>query len=55
MNDVKTYKEEMFNKFVMNAEPIESFDKYVQTMKSMGIEEAIKVRQAALDRYLSRK
>ncbi|MGG1515711.1 extracellular solute-binding protein [Paenibacillus oryzisoli] len=55
MNDVKTYRDEMFNKFVMNAEPIENFDKYVQTMKSMGIEEAIKVRQAALDRYLSRK
>ncbi|CAI6079481.1 extracellular solute-binding protein [Cohnella sp. JJ-181] len=55
MNDVKTYRDEMFNKFVMGAEPIENFDKYVQTMKSMGIDEAIKVRQAALDRYLTRK
>ncbi|MFC0210994.1 extracellular solute-binding protein [Paenibacillus chartarius] len=55
MNDVKTYRDEMFNKFVMGAEPIENFDKFVQTMKSMGIEEAIKVRQAALDRYLNRK
>ncbi|OCT11242.1 ABC transporter substrate-binding protein [Paenibacillus pectinilyticus] len=55
MNDVKTYRDEMFNKFVMGAEPIENFDKYVQTMKSMGVEDAIKVRQAALDRFNSRK
>lgn len=55
MNDVKTYRDEMFNKFVMGAEPIENFDKYVQTMKSMGIEEAVKARQAALDRFNTRK
>ncbi|UKS25215.1 ABC transporter substrate-binding protein [Paenibacillus sp. HWE-109] len=55
MNDVKTYRDEMFNKFVMNAEPIENFDKYVQTMKGMGIEEAIKARQAGLDRFNTRK
>ncbi|GFZ90805.1 sugar ABC transporter permease [Paenibacillus marchantiophytorum] len=55
MNDVKTYRDEMFNKFVMNGEPIENFDKYVQTMKGMGIEEAIKARQAGLDRFNTRK
>ncbi|NQX64151.1 extracellular solute-binding protein [Paenibacillus qinlingensis] len=55
MNDVKTYRDEMFNKFVMGAEPIENFDKYVQTMKGMGVEEAIKARQAALDRFNTRK
>ncbi|MNI80286.1 hypothetical protein D3C73_1368070 [compost metagenome] len=52
---MKTYRDEMFNKFVMNVEPIENFDKYVQTLKSMGIDDAVKVRQAALDRFLSRK
>ncbi|MDF2659663.1 MAG: transporter substrate-binding protein [Paenibacillus sp.] len=55
MNDVKTYRDEMINKFIMGAEPIENFDKFVQTIKSMGIEEAIKARQAALDRFNNRK
>lgn len=55
MNDVTTYRDEMIGKFVMGAEPIENFDKFVATMKSMGIDEAIKARQAALDRYNSRK
>jgi len=55
MNDVKTYRDEMINKFVMGAEPIENFDKFVKTIKSMGIDEAINARQAALDRFNNRK
>ncbi|MFK7694544.1 extracellular solute-binding protein [Paenibacillus sp. HJGM_3] len=55
MNDVKTYRDEMINKFIMGAEPLENFDKFVSTIKSMGIDEAIKARQAALDRYNNRK
>ncbi|MEF3302350.1 extracellular solute-binding protein [Paenibacillus sp. GYB003] len=55
MNDVKTYRDEMINKFIMGSEPIENFDKFVQTIKSMGIDEAIKARQAALDRFNNRK
>lgn len=55
MNDVKTYRDEMINKFIMGAEPIENFDKFVKTINGMGISEAIKARQAALDRYNSRK
>lgn len=55
MADVKTYRDEMINKFIMGAEPIENFDKYVNTIKGMKIEEAIKAQQAALDRYNKRK
>lgn len=54
MTDINTYKDEMYNKFIMGAEPIENFDKYVKTMKSMGIDEAIKIQQAALERYNKR-
>ncbi|MEF2245987.1 MULTISPECIES: extracellular solute-binding protein [unclassified Paenibacillus] len=54
MNDVKTYRDEMTTKFIMGAESLDNFDKYVATMKSMGIEEAIKARQAALDRFNNR-
>lgn len=55
MNDVNTYFNETINKFVMGIEPLDNFDKFVGTLKSMGIEEAIKLRQAALDRYNKRQ
>jgi len=55
MNDIKTYRDEMFNKFIMGAEPIENFDKFVNVIKEMGIEEAISARQAALDRFNNRE
>lgn len=54
MNDVNTYFNETINKFVMGIEPLANFDKFVDTLKSMGIEEAIELRQAALERYQSR-
>ena len=53
-NDVESYRNEMFIKFVMGSEPIENFDKYVQRIKDMKIERAIKIRQDAMDRYLKR-
>lgn len=55
MTEVTTYVDEMFNKFVMGQEPIENFDKYVESIKKMGIDEATKIQQAALERFNSRK
>ncbi|XGA09378.1 hypothetical protein ABU162_16300 [Paenibacillus thiaminolyticus] len=54
MADIDTYKSEMFNKFVMGAEPLDRFDAYVETIQSMGIEQAIQIQQAALDRFNKR-
>lgn len=54
-NDINTYVNEMFDKFVMGAEPIDNFEKYVQTIKSMKIDDAVRMQQAALDRYNNRK
>ncbi|MDR6879368.1 extracellular solute-binding protein [Bacillus sp. 3255] len=54
MNDINTYKDEMFNKFIMGAEPLDNFDKYVKTIEGMGLQEAIKIQQAALERYNKR-
>jgi putative aldouronate transport system substrate-binding protein len=54
MNEVNTYVSEMFTKFIMGQEPLDNFDAFVDQMKKMNIEEAIELRQAALDRYNSR-
>lgn len=54
MNDVNTYAEEMVTKFIMGTEDLDQYDKFVETLKSFGIEEAISIQQAALDRYQNR-
>lgn len=54
MNDVNTFKDEMLLKFIMGIEPLENFDHYVDTLKGLGIEEAIQIQQAALERYNNR-
>lgn len=55
MNDVNTQFDEVFNRIIMGAESIDGYDKFISRIQSMGIEEAIKLKQAALDRYNSRK
>ncbi|WP_422656881.1 ABC transporter substrate-binding protein [Paenibacillus sp. EC2-1] len=54
MTDINTYKDEMYLKFVMGAEPLDNFDKYVKTIQSMGLEEALNIQQKALERYAKR-
>lgn len=54
MNDVKTYYAEMVTKFVMGTESLDKYDQFVKTIEGMGIEEAIRIQQDALDRYNER-
>ncbi|WP_072333861.1 MULTISPECIES: ABC transporter substrate-binding protein [unclassified Paenibacillus] len=54
MTDIETYRDEMMLKFIMGAEPLENFDKYVKKIQSMGIDDAVKIQQAALERYNKR-
>ncbi|MEK3722699.1 ABC transporter substrate-binding protein [Paenibacillus sp. FSL H8-0034] len=54
MNDIRTYTDEMLNKFIMGAEPMDNYDNFVKKLKSLNIDEAIKIQQAALDRYNKR-
>lgn len=54
MGDLETYFDEMFVRFIMNAEPLDNFDQFVETLHSMGIERAIDLQQDALDRYNAR-
>lgn len=55
MNEINTYNNEMMLKFIMGIEPLSNFDNFKQKLKSLGIEDAIKLEQAALDRYNARK
>lgn len=54
MGDVNTYFAEMFVKFIMGVEPMDNFDKFVETLRKLGIEEAIAIQQAILDRFNQR-
>ena len=54
MGDITTYAEEMTTKFILGREPLDNWDNYVQTLKRMGADDAIALKQAALDRFLNR-
>lgn len=54
MNEINTYVDEMFLKFVMGQEPIEKFDGYVEQIRKMKIDEALTIQQSALERYNKR-
>ncbi len=54
MNDIETYRSEMVIRFILGTEPIENYDDFVDTIKSMNIEKAIEIQQAALDRFNAR-
>ena len=54
MGDLDTYVSEMTTKFILGDEPLDNYDAFVETMKSMGVEDAIALYQAALDRWNAR-
>lgn len=54
MADIDTYCEEMYLKFILGSESLDKFDAYVQHIKEMGIDEAIKIQQDAVGRYNQR-
>lgn len=50
-NEIFTYVDEMLFKFVMGAEPLSNFDKYIEQIKKMNVDKAIKIREDALVRF----
>ncbi len=54
MNEVTKYRDQMIVKFINGIEPIENFDKYVSTMKQLGVDRAMEIQTAALKRYNNR-
>ncbi|MDR1559259.1 MAG: extracellular solute-binding protein, partial [Clostridiales bacterium] len=55
MNEVNTYVDEMFVRYIMGQDGVDDFDAFRQNLSNMGIEEAVSITQAALDRYNARK
>lgn len=55
MGDINTYVNEMNLKFIMGHDPLSKFEEFVSKIKSMNIDRAIQLQQAALDRYNARK
>ena len=54
-NDINTYRSEMFARFILGQADINSnWDTYVNTIKSLNIEEATRIQQAGVDRYFRR-
>ena len=54
MNDVSTYTDTMFLKFLFGDESLDNWDDYVSRVKSMNIDRAIEIQEAALARYNAR-
>jgi len=52
--NLRTYRQEMTFKFITGQESLEKFDDYVDSLKSMGLDDAIEIKQTGLDRYLAR-
>ena len=50
-NEIKSYHDEMINKFIVGKETLDKFDTYLSTIQSMGIEDVVSSYQAAYDRY----
>jgi len=54
MTEVNTFKDEKTLKFILGAESLDKFDDYVKQINKMKIDEATKIKQAALERYNKR-
>lgn len=44
----------MFVAFVTGAESLDNFDKYVEQIKKFGIDRAIEIKEAGVERYNAR-
>ena len=50
---INTYVKEMALKFVTGDESLDGFDKFVEKLNSMGLQECLDLQQAAYDRYMA--
>ena len=51
MADINTYISENFLAFIMGERELDTFDDFVENIKSFDVDRAIELKQTALDRY----
>lgn len=54
MGDINTYLSEYMVQFISGAKPLSEIDAFMEQLKTMGIERAAEIYQAAYDRYQNR-
>lgn len=54
MSEVETYVEENIPKFIIGDRSLSEWDIYVQDIRNMGIDEAIEIETACVERYNAR-
>lgn len=52
-NEILTYVSGFQNRVIVGKESIENYEQFVSQLKSMGIDEVVKVKQTAYDRYIA--
>lgn len=52
--DITAYVQQEYIKFVKGTRPISEFDSYIQTLKDMGLDKMIQMKQEAFDAYNAR-
>lgn len=53
-NELNTYVDEMILKFIFGTESFDNWDSYIQTLNNLGLERALEIERAALERYNAR-
>ena len=54
MSDIETYRDENAIRYILGTENFDNYDKFVEPIKSMNIDRAIEIKQAAYDRLQER-
>lgn len=52
--EIQSYVKEMTVKFIMNLEPMENYDEFINNLHGLGIDDVIAAYQSAYDRYMAR-
>ena len=52
--DIDTYVNEMRARFISGQEPLSNFDNYISTLKNMGMDRLIEIRQLSLDKTMGK-
>ena len=54
MNEVNAERDRMFLAFLFGDESLDNFDSYVESLNNMGLQDAIEIQEAAIERYNNR-